>query len=145
MWIGLVCRNSKNKRLLWKRRIKKNNWLLLPNFKKIQQNLTVHHALFLHQLCVPSVWPEKNKIPVCPHKHRYTNQTCSRSSGFSCACSCNYLLIACQLLRTYLFPLPIFLDLWETVFNACLMLESGQRFGARVTSYRSMWTVYRIY
>jgi len=28
---------------------------------------------------------------------------------------------------------------------ARLALESGQRFGARVTSYRSMWTVYRIY
>jgi len=29
--------------------------------------------------------------------------------------------------------------------HARLVLESGQRFGARLTSYRSMWTLYHIY
>jgi len=28
--------------------------------------------------------------------------------------------------------------------RARLALESGRKFGARVTSYRSMWTMYRI-
>jgi len=39
----------------------------LPNFKLIQQTLIVsYHAVFLHQLCVHSVWPRKNNF-ICPH------------------------------------------------------------------------------
>jgi len=54
-----------DKHLLWKEWKKKKfvkivvvfvnpPWMLLPNFKQIQWNLTVHHELFLHQLTMRS-------------------------------------------------------------------------------------------
>ena len=58
------------------------------------------------------------------------------------AWSCNYRLIACQLLQMYIFPFPIFLRDGPLMR---LSLESKLRFGAGVTSYKSMWTVYRTY
>ena len=76
MHIGLVvCRNSINKPLLvlGKKTEKEKNilnnscilclpWMFLPNLKQIQWNRTVHNTLFLHQLCIHNVWPEKTKF-----------------------------------------------------------------------------------
>ena len=36
-------------------------WMFLPNFKQIQLNLTLHHILFLHQLCIHSIFDLKNQ------------------------------------------------------------------------------------
>jgi len=57
----LVCGNSINKHLYWKKQKRKTflkiivvflslPWMLLPNFKQIQWNLTVYHTVFLYHL-----------------------------------------------------------------------------------------------
>jgi len=64
--------------------------MLLPNFKQIKSDCSPRAFLAPTMQSLRLTW--KNKISACPHKHHYTAQTCSSSSGFSHSCSCNYLL-----------------------------------------------------
>jgi len=36
--------------------------IVLPNFKQFQQKPTDDHAVFLHQLWIHSLWPQKTKF-----------------------------------------------------------------------------------
>jgi len=107
-------------------------WLLLPNFKQIQWNPTVYHAVFLYELRVHSIWPTKTKFMFA---HTNTTTLLLQLQIFTC------LLLQLSFNNT----LPAFSDLqWDSP-HVCLALESGWRFGARVMSYWSMWTVYCVY
>ena len=132
-----------DKQILWKK-IKKENIfvriIVFLNFKQNQQNLTVYHIVFLHQPCVHSIWPKKPKLLF---EHTITITLLKLSP--------RTLAFRMLALATIFYSLPTFMDVLHFFHHffrflrvnlyVCLSLESWQRFGARVMSYRSMWKV----
>ena len=111
----LACGNK----ALWLMNVHNNsgNQCILPNFRQIQRNPTVHRVVLLHQtigIRSHSIWP-KNQNSCLPTQTPLHWQT-------------------------YVFPVPCFYRFTRNSPRACSALESGQRFGACVMSYRLGWS-----
>jgi len=112
--------------------------MLLPNFKQIQRNLTVHHALFLYQHYAFIAFDLKYQI------FRLPTQTPLHCSNLFLELRIFvYLLLqlssnSLPTSTNVLIPFPHFFRFMRDSRRARLALESGRRFGARVTSYTSM-------